>query len=861
MSTDADAARAAQHEDDARFWRERALRLGELARPGAFTIPDPRRPDARESSHPADADRRGPGPARARAGSGPVPPGHPAPPPPPSTRSSPPSPRTTPARPILRPLGARTSLGIAQTSRRPRRRRRRRGRVSSRRGVERELALLAERAANRRAKFARALETRARAAAAPLESRRDALAALADDVDRSLAELVAAVAADAAAPPVSAADARRMREDADRARRDGIPSRENSTPRSRGRGDVRRTPGGCGDVRANVRGAERVGREREAGTKSRSKSPSPRPPSQRPPWDSRTSIDAPPVEPDRDPDEVGGRRRRGRRLLGIERWTSAEEEAIELEARAESARRGDAREGSRASGGARRRSRPSRRDSPSHHLRPLRRRRGLVWWSAAAPGPIFVSRRSPGRARARSRRDAPRGRSKRAWRRFETGISARCFARRTFARWNAKPRRRRRRRRRGTRRQREQLATIAARLAAAAGAPSHPGFWHGSISKVADAAAAAAEARTAERPGPAVEEAADAASVASRRRRRQSDTTTEKTKRHGDSPRKDPAREDRRTRTRGADVGVSRVKPPRAPPRSNASEAFADAASDAAERFRGRRARGGGIHARARGGRVGGGGSRERGGFGDVLDRLRVARARADGEEDGEGVGEGDPGREILAEVLRRADRGVATTRTRRRRRRRFEESRQRDEVFRSRVRRERRRRTSRDGAGPESSARKVARRRRGVLRRERTRGARGGADAVRDESAPCRAASASRVRAPGPSANLRGSASVDGSDGGVSNPWDPPPSPSTRSNAHGAVTRKKRGQHLLAIVGYVYTDGYVWRRFDHSRDDAPRPRLYARARTVPREALVTFYSTRRRESAPPHALRPRAES
>ena len=62
MSTDADAARAAQHEDDARFWRERALRLGELARPGAFTIPDPRRPDARESSHPADADRRGPGP-------------------------------------------------------------------------------------------------------------------------------------------------------------------------------------------------------------------------------------------------------------------------------------------------------------------------------------------------------------------------------------------------------------------------------------------------------------------------------------------------------------------------------------------------------------------------------------------------------------------------------------------------------------------------------------------------------------------------------------------------------------------------------------------------------------------------------
>ena len=117
MSTDADAARAAQHEDDARFWRERALRLGELARPGAFTIPDPRRPDARESSHPADADRRGPGPARARA------------------PARVPSPRaigtaaatldallaTLPsydarAPDPLGPLGARTSLGVAQTS-------------------------------------------------------------------------------------------------------------------------------------------------------------------------------------------------------------------------------------------------------------------------------------------------------------------------------------------------------------------------------------------------------------------------------------------------------------------------------------------------------------------------------------------------------------------------------------------------------------------------------------------------------------------------------------------------------------------------------------------------------------------------
>ena len=322
MSTDADAARAAQHEDDALLLRERALRLGELARPGAFTIPDPRRPDARESSHPADADRRGPGPGPGPGpGSDPVPPGLPAPPPPPSTRSSPPSPRTTPARPILRPLGARTSLGVAQTSttssptRTPSPQtclvaRRRRARTRS----------LAERAANERAKFARALETRARAAAAPLESRRDALAALADDVDRSLAELVAAVAADAAAPPVSSADARRMREDADRARRDrDTIARELDAAIAGARETFDALPEVAETFERTFASAERVGREREAGTKSRSKSPSPRPPSQRPPWDSRTSIDAPPrwsptVTQTR---AARRRRRRRRRLLGI----------------------------------------------------------------------------------------------------------------------------------------------------------------------------------------------------------------------------------------------------------------------------------------------------------------------------------------------------------------------------------------------------------------------------------------------------------------------------------------------------------------------------------------------------------------
>ena len=184
--------------------------------------------------------------------------------------------------------------------------------------VERELALLAERAANERAKFARALETRARAAAAPLESRRDALAALADDVDRSLAELVAAVAADAAAPPVSAADARRMREDADRARRDRdtiareldaaiAGARETFDALPEVAETFERTFASAGASDGNGGGDEKSEQVSVA---------APAEPA------SAVGLEdihrrAAEVEPDRDPDEVGGRRRRGRRLLGI----------------------------------------------------------------------------------------------------------------------------------------------------------------------------------------------------------------------------------------------------------------------------------------------------------------------------------------------------------------------------------------------------------------------------------------------------------------------------------------------------------------------------------------------------------------
>ena len=321
-------------------------------------------------------------------------------------------------------------------------------------------------------------------------------------------------------------------------------------------------------------------------------------------------------------------------------------------------------------------------------------------------------------------------------------------------------------------RQREQLAAIAARLAAAAGAPSHPGFWHGSISKVADAAAAAAEARAAARPGPAVEEAADAArDVATRRRERQ--------ERHHDREYETTPRPVKGTGTgKGADAragvddaGDRRYPPPRAPPRSNASEAFADAASEAAGALSRGEARARKVEsmlARATDAleeevRA----SAES--FGDILDRLRVARARAEGDDDGEDDCEGDPGREILAEVLRRAER----------------ESR--DDADAAAAAAAIRKSLERDrdghgaGAGAEGaeagggnavSGRPPARYARASAAGYRAETERAGRGAAPTPSAtsPRRAEPRPRraSRAPRPSASLRGSASVDGSDGGV---------------------------------------------------------------------------------------------
>ena len=155
--------------------------------------------------------------------------------------------------------------------------------------------------------------------------------------------------------------------------------------------------------------------------------------------------------------------------------------------------------------------------------------------------------------------------------------------------------------------------------------------------------------------------------------------------------------------------------------------------------------------------------------FGDILDRLRVARARADGDDD-EDDREGDPGREILAEVLRRAER----------------ESR--DDADAAAAAAAIRKSLERDGdghgrgAGAEGAFEagggnavsghppaRYARASAAGYRAETERAGRGAAPTPsatsprRAEPRPRRAS-----RAPRPSASLGGSASVDGSDGGV---------------------------------------------------------------------------------------------
>ena len=153
--------------------------------------------------------------------------------------------------------------------------------------------------------------------------------------------------------------------------------------------------------------------------------------------------------------------------------------------------------------------------------------------------------------------------------------------------------------------------------------------------------------------------------------------------------------------------------------------------------------------------------------FGDILDRLRVARARVDDDGEGGEDGEGDPGREILAEVLRRAER----------------ESR--DDADAAAAAAAIRKSLERDrdgyGAGAEGAEAgggnalsgrppaKYARASAAGYRAETERAGRGAAPTPsatsprRAEPRPRRAS-----RAPRPSASLRGSASVDGSDGGV---------------------------------------------------------------------------------------------
>ena len=444
-----------------------------------------------------------------------------------------------------------------------------------------------------------------------------------------------------------------------------------------------------------------------------------------------------------------------------ERWTSAEEEAIELEARAEEARdaatRARARARAAAPGGV-----PGHPGAipPRTTFDPPATRVGLVVRRRALAD--FVSRTG---VRGAFRRDAPRGRSKRAWRRFETGIGARCFARGP-SRGGTRPRRRRSERRNSA--SREQLATIAARLAAAAGAPSHPGSGTGPSRRWRRRRRRRRRAPPSDpvppsRKPPTPREASrrdDAVDRTIPRPRRRNDTAFAE-----EGP---GAGRSTDANAEGADVGVSRVKPPRAPPRSNASEAFADAASDAAEAFsRARRARERWNPCCARDGRVGGGGSRERGGTRRCTRSAPRRRARADGEEDGEGVGEATRDRNSRGGVASRGPR----------------ESRRRDAAAAAAAVRKSRQETKSSevvfggnggGGRPETArvprvppgryARAAAA---GYCAENERAGGGGGADAVRDESARAEPRPRRASRAPRPSM-ISGSASVDGSDGGV---------------------------------------------------------------------------------------------
>jgi hypothetical protein len=444
--------------------------------------------------------------------------------------------------------------------------------------VDAELAALAERKADAHEKRARALDDRARRAAAPLERRRDHIARLVEDVERSLRR-----AADEGFDDGSTA--LRVREEAARARdacdaiardaekQDTSPSfaedeeeaetvktaiftkRKSGAPRVKDDDDVVRSRRNhhAKEAGAKEAGGLRRGRPREVAFSGFAFSPPASPPRRRavssearasanPPWDKRVALDT-----SRDD---GARARRDRsRSKSPARDASAIRDAFASETRSRPnasattesaearARSADARRkvlagdvpwyagaippratvhaGAPSPGG---RAERERERDPRDSRDPNGNGNGdrvpsapdfaaAFWPDFAAYG--YGGGASPGMrpGDASSRVEALRGGYQTALLEMQRARAAEREAAAAAAEAAA----------RELELQRAQLVAIASRLAKAAGVPSAPRAWGGSISRAADAAAFAAEAERSEAaPGPAF---AAAAAAAERERR------------------------------------------------------------------------------------------------------------------------------------------------------------------------------------------------------------------------------------------------------------------------------------------------------------------------------------------------------
>ena len=209
--------------------------------------------------------------------------------------------------------------------------------------------------------------------------------------------------------------------------------------------------------------------------------------------------------------------------------------------------------------------------------------------------------------------------------------------------------------------QRAQLAAIASRLAEAAGVPSAPGTWGETISRATDAAAFDAEAERSEvTPGPTFAAAAAAARERKNRARRRECEYDEQAKGGAETP-----RAQRRGASSSSTVSamsdlaeVARVTRERMKGTS-ADETSAHAAVATAARDEARAARAESMLARtavALEGEVRGSDAE----FGRILDQLRVARDRVESDGDARGTEQGagsfDEEAFVLNGILAKAD-------------------------------------------------------------------------------------------------------------------------------------------------------------------------------------------------------------